>query len=167
MIRRNFLLLTIGSVCALAAGAFAQIGGPEVATMTAAVQPGTVAPGSKTTLTITLNVEPGFHVNANDPGDENLIPLTLTMNAPAKKAGVSLGKTVYPKPITIPSPMGKGEARVHEGQVTISVPVTVAKTATGKTTLTGKLRLQGCNESTCYPPKTFTVSAPLVIGKAK
>lgn len=166
MIRRNFLFLAVGSVFALAAGAFAQIG-PEVATMTAAVQPGTVAPGGKAMLTITLNVEPGFHINANAPGDENLIPLAVTMNAPAKKAGVTLGKPLYPKPMTMPSPMGSGEAFVHEGKVTITVPVTVAKTAKGKTTLTGKLRLQGCNETTCYPPKTFAVSVPLVIGKAK
>jgi DsbC/DsbD-like thiol-disulfide interchange protein len=138
-----------------------------VATMTAAVRPAMVAPGGKATLTITLNVEPGFHINANDPGDENLIPLALTLNAPGKKAGVSLGKPVYPTPTTMPSPMGSGEARVHEGKVTITVPVTAAKTAKGKTTLTGKLRLQGCNETTCYPPKTFTVSVPLVIGKAK
>ena len=145
------------SVALLALPAFAQRQKDEcLASASAALAPGKVAPGGKTTLLLTLNMKPGFHIYDADPGDGISIPTTF---APAKMAGVTYGKPIFPKPSMI------DKSRVHMGKVVIKVPVAVAKNVKGPLKIGGSVRLQACNERGCLPPFALPLTAALAVGK--
>jgi|GEM_PF-2008910 DsbC/DsbD-like thiol-disulfide interchange protein len=171
--RRNDLLIFLVLILVFGATdwatqAWAQIGqGATFATCTATLDPKTVTPGGKAIVIVTVNVEKGIHINANQPGDENLIPTVLQFTTPSKTSGVVLGKPIYPTPKAMPNIMGSGTMYVYEGKVQIKVPVTVSKSAKGSARLTGKLRTQGCNETTCFPPITFPLEVPVTIEGGK
>ena len=127
----------------------------NVAAVSASAAPAHIGPGGKGVLTVTLTVAPGFHVNAHKTTDPDLI---ATDFAPGASAGVKFGAAHYPAPrmMTLdgkPSP-------VYVGRTIISIPFTVAKTAhKSALPLGGQLTYQGCNASSCFPPKTVPVRA--------
>lgn len=123
----------------------------------ASVAPGSVKAGGKTMLTVTIALAPGFHIYDPKPGEEFAIPSELVL---PKLAGVSYGKAVWPQPKL------QEKARIHEGTVTVTVPVTLAKTVKpGTMKLGATLKAQGCNATGCLPPDSVTVSAALTVSK--
>ena len=132
------------------------------------VAPVSVAPGGKATVTLTLAVRPGFHINANKPDNDMQIPTEIEFTAPAKTAGVTLGKAVFPAPKVVKFSYSEKPLKVYEETLTVTVPVTLGKSApAGKVPLRGKLNYQGCNDSACFPPATLDFSGTLTVaGKA-
>ena len=130
--------------------------------------PAKIAAGGKGTLTLTLAVSPGFHINAHQPTDASTIATVLTPVV-AKKAVVQFGTPAYPAPLVKKMSYSPDPQKVYEGTVKITVPFTVnPRTAAGKTALALSLEVQGCNDAACFPPATLAVSAPLEItAKAK
>ena len=123
----------------------------------ASIAPTTVKAGAKATLTITLTMAPGFHIYDPKPGDEFAIPSVVT---PLKVAGVTYGKAIWPTPTM------QEKARIHEGTVTVTVPLMLAKTLKpGPLKLGAAVKAQGCNATGCLPPETITLSAPLTVSK--
>ena len=123
----------------------------------AMVAPVKVKAGGTATLTLTITMAPGFHIYDPKPGDEFAIASEVM---PLKAAGVTYGKAVWPAP-TIHE-----KTRVHEGVITVKVPITLAKTVKpGMLKLGAALKAQGCNETGCLPPDTITLSAPLTVSK--
>lgn len=154
----NFRVVpAVAALSVAAAPAFAQrIVEKSVAKSSAVVTPAQVAPGGKATLVLTLQMKPRWHLYDPNPGDKFLTPTTF---APASAAGVGYGKPAFPAPITF------NKARVHEGTVVIKIPLTVAKTAKpGAIAVGGGLHFQACNDSSCLPPATLNLSAPLKVG---
>lgn len=130
------------------------------------ISPARVAVGGKAMMTVTITVAPGFHINAHEPGDPNLIATVLTPRATTK--AITVGKPTYPKPLTITAAFAEKPVLVYEDKAVVSVPVTVTKQSRpGKVTVTADLRLQGCNETSCFPPATLPVSASLIIKGTK
>lgn len=123
----------------------------------ASVAPGSVKAGGKATLTVTIAMAPGFHIYDPKPGDEFAIASELVL---PKVAGVSYGKALWPKPTM------QEKARVHEGTITVTIPVLLAKTVKpGMMKLGATLKAQGCNATGCLPPDSVAVSAPLTVSK--
>ena len=123
----------------------------------ASVAPGSVKAGGKTTMTVTIALAPGFHIYDPKPGDEFAIASELVL---PKLVGVSYGKAVWPQPKL------QEKARIHEGVVTVTIPVTLAKTVKpGTMKLGATLKAQGCNATGCLPPDSVAVSAPLTVSK--
>ena len=136
-------------------------GNVTVATVTASAQPAGVVRGGKGVLAITVAVAPQFHINAHKPNDPDLIPTTFTAN---KTAGVTFGAPRFPAARTIKVSYEKQPMMVYQGRSTILVPFTVAKTARpGRLVVGGTLGYQGCNATSCYPPATAPVSAPVTV----
>jgi DsbC/DsbD-like thiol-disulfide interchange protein len=125
------------------------------------VRPGTVVRGGKGVVMVTLMIQPGWHVYASDPGNENYIPTTVT----TKNAnGVTYGKPRFPKASTLKTSVDPKPVNVYEGKATIAVPFTVTKTAKpGKQKLTANVGYQTCNDQTCLPPETVPVSAVVTV----
>jgi DsbC/DsbD-like thiol-disulfide interchange protein len=147
-----------------AAGTVEAQGGrpPRFAKLSAEVAPKAVAPGGKTTVNVVVELNPGFHIYANKPGAENLIPTVVTVN---QAPGLTFGAPVYPA-ATSESVAGMPQpVKVYGGKAVIKVPVTVAKTAKGSIPVSGTVRMQGCNESMCYPPGNFSFATTLTVGK--
>ena len=141
--------------------AHAQMPGSKVATVTASAKPAKVARGGSGTLTLTVAVAPGFHINANKPASEYLIPTAFQGTA---TAGVKFGAPRYPGAKSIDVSYEKKPLLVYDGKFVIQVPFTVAKTAKpGPTRLNGTLHYQACNDTSCYPPSSAAFKAPVVI----
>ncbi|MBB6050994.1 protein-disulfide reductase DsbD N-terminal domain-containing protein [Armatimonas rosea] len=123
----------------------------------ATVAPVSVKAGAKATLTVTITMAPGFHIYDPKPGDEFAIPSEVT---PTKVAGVTYGKAVWPAPTL------HEKTRIHEGTITVTVPITLAKTVKpGTLKLGAAVKAQGCNATGCLPPETVQLSAPLTVSK--
>jgi DsbC/DsbD-like thiol-disulfide interchange protein len=123
----------------------------------ASVAPGSVKVGGKTLLTVTLTMAPGYHIYDPKPGDEFAIASELVL---AKVPGVTFGKPVWPKPTL------HEKTRIHEGMITVTVPIMLAKTVKpGALKLAATVKAQGCNETGCLPPDSVALTAPLTVTK--
>jgi hypothetical protein len=149
----------------------AQLGGgpaesPILTVREAKLTPLTVIPGGKATLTLTLAMRPGFHINANKPDSDMQIPTELELPAPAKKTGIVLGKPVFPAAKSLKVTYSEKPLKVYEDTITVTVPIAVSKTAPlGKVPLKGKINYQGCNEAACFPPASADFAASLTVKK--
>ncbi|MCZ2111053.1 MAG: protein-disulfide reductase DsbD N-terminal domain-containing protein [Dehalococcoidia bacterium] len=119
-----------------------------------------VSSGSEATpseLALTVTVEKGWHVNANDPDRAYLIPTTLEIDPPA---GVIVQAIRYPEPVIQALGFDPGAMlRLYEGTFTIAVRVAGAPPAR----LDATLGYQACNDATCLPPRTVPV--PFAAGR--
>jgi DsbC/DsbD-like thiol-disulfide interchange protein len=106
-------------------------------------------PGDKFGVVVRLEIEEGWHINANPAGSATLVPVQVTLaeGVPAKLVGSS-----YPqgKPFRV---AGADEARVYEGAVEIRVEIELAAgVEPGDLELPLRVRLQACDERSCLAP---------------
>ena len=161
----NNALKTLMPLClmvpTLLTPAYAQFGGPKVATVTAAAKPATVAPGGRGILLVMVAVGAQYHINAHAPNDPAYI---ATVFAGQKTPGITFGPPSYPVPKAMKLSYAPKPLLVYVGKAVIAVPFTVAKTAKlGKTALAGSLSFQGCDAKSCYPPASAQVRAAVTI----
>lgn len=105
-------------------------------------------------LVAKVTIDPGWHIQAHQPRDEFLIPTVLTVEPPA---GVKAGAVTYPKPVEHTLSFSEEPLLLYEGTVEMSAPLT----GDGAGAVKAKLRFQACDASTCLPPKTLELQAPL------
>ncbi len=157
MARAAALALLAALTCA--APAAAQLGGavpPAEKLVKIAAEPVTIAAGAKGTAKVSLTIAPTWHINANPPSPDYMIPTVLTLE-PA--AGVTAGDPVYPAPHMVRLGFDESDLFVYDGTAVITVPVEVAAAATnGRHELKGTLRFQSCNDQVCLPPHTLPVA---------
>ena len=111
------------------------------------------APPSETSLgelSLTVTVEPGWHLNANDPDRPYLVPTTLDV---APSAGTTIRSIKYPEPVVRALGFAAGTTlRLYEGTFTIAVRIAGMPDRFDAT-----LGYQACNEETCLPPRTLAI----------
>ena len=91
-IRQALLVVVCGLL--VAGSAQAQILGPPPADITPLLAADRVRPGTEARAAIRVSLAEGLHVNSNKPRDPALIPIVLTVEAPA---GVTVEEIVYPE----------------------------------------------------------------------
>ena len=150
-------LFAAASVCAASLAPVRAQGPTIVSVKSVKSSPATVAPGGHGTLTLTLTVASGYHINAHTPNDPSLIPTAFT----ATSAGAVFGAARYPEAKTIRVSYTPKPILVYESKATILVPFTVAKSAPHgkKMAVLGTLSFQGCNQSSCFAPTSLPVRA--------
>ncbi len=150
-------LLILAAGCALVClGAQGQIslGGPKV-TYTAATEANGVAAGGALKALVLVSLSPNWHVNANKPLEDFLIPTELVFTA---ADGVSASEVVYPEHKLFKTKFQDQPLAVYEEKFAIEVAIAVAADATpGPRLLKGTLRYQACNDTQCSPPKDVPV----------
>lgn len=103
-----------------------------------------------------LRIAPGWHVNANRPGDEYLIPTTVAFTPPA---GVLVGAVSWPPPEERRLAFsGDTPLRLYSGTVQLVAPLS-GVAAPGALPLVATVRYQACNDTVCLPPRTVEVAA--------
>ncbi|MEP7147703.1 MAG: cytochrome c biogenesis protein CcdA [Acidobacteriota bacterium] len=116
-------------------------------------------PGDKTTLTLTVKVESGWHLYALDQPPGGPIPTTITI---APGTPLELLDVTSPSPISKPDPLfivdGKPlETRYFENEAAFTLALTaVANIAARDVAI--DVRFQLCNDTFCLPPRTKRVS---------
>ncbi len=119
-------------------------------------------PGHTSVLAVELNISSPYHINSNRPLQDYLIPTTLELEP---QPGIVFGKVVFPPAPVKNLPVSDSPMAVYEGVVQIGVKVTPAADFISKEVrVTGKVRYQACNDSTCLPPvwQDFSVILPVL-----
>lgn len=116
--------------------------------------------GASATVSVSVELLLGYHVNSHTPSDEYLIPLSLTWEA----APFEVEQVVYPEPRMESYAFSGKPLSVYTGDFEIRTRLRIpADAAPGRRTLTGKLRYQACTHNLCLPPKTLDVKLPVHI----
>lgn len=122
-----------------------------------AVRPGTVA-----RVAIEAQLDPGFHVNSNQPLDESLIATSISFDPPD---GVTLDAIAWPDSFMFT--VGQDDLAVFGEEFTIGAAFAVASDLpTGRHVVPGQLRYQACDDTMCYFPATAPVEFELHVVEA-
>ncbi len=114
--------------------------------------------GDTADVTLTIDIDDGWHINSNKPGIEFLIPTTVTFELPE---GVRLTEVRYPTPVVKEISLSGGkEISLLEGKVAITAGVFYDRLATGGRAATAVLRYQACNDTLCLRPQLERIPFP-------
>ena len=108
-------------------------------------------PGDQDKVTVTLVIDPGYHINANPASDKDLIPTTLTFD------GYELRRVIYPKPYRFKPNFSDEVLDVYQGTEMI-VAVFPSGALKPGTHLHGILLAQACTDQICLPPAEIAIS---------
>jgi thiol:disulfide interchange protein len=123
--------------------------------------------GGKAKLVITATPNPGWHVYANAPKDQEVVGAnkpTLIHLAPLPGWSRSSVKTSREPKVKPPTQAGLPEERYHEEPVTWTIELSPpVDSPTGETVLTGYLGFQTCknNDGGCLPPQAVQFRAAI------
>ncbi|WP_182864705.1 DUF255 domain-containing protein [Rhodopirellula sp. JC639] len=123
-----------------------------------------VSPGEQLTVTVTLDIDDGWHLYAANPEAEFLIPTTVSV---AGDPEITAGEVVAPKPDSKVDPILKQKLNTYAGKVEFKVPVTINQAATlGESTLKVVVDWQACDDARCLKPAKTTIGVSVnVAGK--
>ncbi len=112
-------------------------------------------------LVLDIEIQPGWHINAEKPLSENLIPTTLEAD---KDSSVwSLADVGYPPAIIKELGFQSEPLALYEGDVRLTARVQQNQSVPVLPPLRIKLRLQACDEKICLPPETLVLQVPVRI----
>jgi len=124
-------------------------------------QEATLAPGQSGETLVMVQIQNGYHVNANPPSQPYLKPIELELK-PAD--GISVEFITYPDPLIRTFSFSETPLKVYEGNTPLKVRLKADKKALpGKHNLSAKLRVQACDEKVCYAPGALDVVVPVNI----
>ena len=121
----------------------------------------TLAKGASGEAIVRLQIQQGYHINANPPSFSYLKATELQLT-PA--SGVSVDSITYPDPLTRTFSFADAPLKVYEGDTQVKAKLKAAPSAeTGKHNLSAKLRVQACDDQVCYAPGTIDLMIPVVV----
>jgi thiol:disulfide interchange protein DsbD len=110
-------------------------------------------PGDSYSLAIEVTIQQPFHINAQKPSEEFLIPTTLKIDVPE---GVAVGKMIFPKALVKKFEFSEKPLAVYEETfhiyTTLSISSDIQQT---DLMLEGTLGYQACDHHTCMAPSEF------------
>jgi len=117
--------------------------------------------GSSFQIAVVMKIRTGFHVNAREKSEEDLIATDLKSELPA---GFSSGEVSYPKGKLEKFSFSKTPLNVYQDTVILRMPVTaLANAPLGEQHIPLKLRYQACSTEICLPPVTIPLDAAVNI----
>lgn len=107
---------------------------------------------------VLLNIEPGYHVNANPATYPYLIATEVTAD---KVEGLDVGKVIYPPAKKQKFQFADEPLAVYEGQIEVKLPFKAA--GKGSRYLPLKVRVQACDDEKCFPPATLNTNVSVEV----
>ena len=106
------------------------------------------------TIKLNIDVAPGWHINAEKPLQDYLIPTKLS-----QANEVALQSVSYPEPILRTLGFQRSELSLYEGNVELTgnLPDDISLAGTADI----ELQLQACSDEICLPPETLLFKVPL------
>lgn len=122
----------------------------------------TLGKGESRNANVRLQIQPGYHVNANPPSLRYLIPTEIQL---APSGGISVDFITYPDPLTKTFSFAPDTPlKVYEGETIVKVMLKAdASAQSGKHNLSAKLRVQACDDQVCHPPGSIDLTVPVTI----
>lgn len=134
---------------------------PAESLLQATVEPVTIAAGGSAEARVRLTIKPTWHVNANPPSPDYMIPTALELTG---AAGVTPGTPRYPAPKPLQVAFETNPLLVYDGAIEIRLPLSAAATAVNGThTLAAKVRFQACNDQVCLAPASIPVEVRVTV----
>ncbi len=112
-----------------------------------------ISGGNNGEALVMLNIEAGYHVNANPATYPYLIATEVTAD---KVEGLDVGKPIYPPAKKQKFQFADEPLAVYEGQIEVRLPIKVAGKGTRSMPL--NIRVQACDHEKCFPPATLNTS---------
>jgi hypothetical protein len=121
----------------------------------------TLAKGESGYANVRLQIQNGYHINANPATFPYLIATELQLT-PAN--GISVDFVRYPDALTKKFSFAEQPLKVYEGETIVQAMVKAGPAAeTGRHNLSAKLRVQACDDAVCYAPGTMDLSVPVTV----
>jgi thiol:disulfide interchange protein len=124
--------------------------------------PSEATAGDEMMIMLRADIEPGWHLYSMDlpPGG----PISTTIRVVENAAFVSGGAPVEPEPIPWFDPNFNMQTNYHEDVADFQVPVRVKPDAPdGFASLELTIRFMACDDRSCLPPQTRSVSAEVMV----
>ena len=119
----------------------------------------TISPGGTVAAHVRLKIDDGYHVNANPPSFPYLKATELELTP---DGGLSVSFTKYPDPLLKKFSFSESPLAVYEGDATLSAQLKADRSiALGRKNLSGKLRVQACDDQVCYAPGEMDIVIPV------
>ena len=103
-------------------------------------------------LVVKVNIDKGYHINANPASDPQLIATQLLLT---KQLVMNVN---YPPSQTFKAPFAPSGIAVYQGQITLTVPLPHPQEQELPVV---SLRVQACNDKVCLAPAIITVPSSL------
>ena len=133
----------------------------SVSVVNVTTQPIQLAANGSVEASVRIAIQSGYHINANPPTYPYLKATELELPA---SEGISVGFIKYPKPLTLKFAFAEKPLDVYEGEAELKVLLKADKSLKpGDRSVTGKLRIQACDDQVCYPPGSLDVAIPVKI----
>jgi thioredoxin:protein disulfide reductase len=126
----------------------------------AATQTLEIPAGGSAEAIVRLTIQSGYHINANPPTYSYLKATELEI-APAD--GVAVVSVTYPKPLERTFAFAEKPLAVYEGETELKAILKADKSAKGERSISGRLRIQACDDQVCYPPGTIDLAIPVTV----
>jgi thiol:disulfide interchange protein DsbD len=118
-------------------------------------------PGESYQLAVEIQINSPYHINAQKPSEDFLIPTTLSVEVPE---GIALGKFDFPKSEMKKFEFSEKALAVYEGTIHIFTSISIAASfSAGEIVLNGVVGYQACDDKTCQAPAevNFTQKFPM------
>ncbi len=115
--------------------------------------------GEQALLSAYIHLEEGYHIQAAEVVDDNLIPMDMTLESIPQ---LMVGEPVFPT--WKEKKFHDSIFRIYEKEIKVGIPVTTAKALRpGAYQLSGKVLYQACTQSTCLTPRTECFHLPVTV----
>ena len=115
------------------------------------------------TLVVELAIRPGWHIQAHEPLQKELIPTVVGVEKSV--SGRYPGALFYPPPTLKTLKFLGEELAVYEGQVRITMDLQPSDPAVAGPLIPVALRLQACDDTVCLPPEQRVLHVPANVPK--
>ena len=135
-----------------------ELGSTQYAARGVVTARGELTPGAAQAqrLTLKLQIRPGWHINANQPLQDYLIPTAISLQGDAN--GWQLGAVDYPQPEIVKLGFQQQALALYQGEVQLQTELNGKQSSTGRATVPVQLRLQACNDEVCLPPENLVLN---------
>lgn len=121
-------------------------------------------PGTTARLAAVLDIEDGWHVNANPASFDYLIPTALEVEAPA---GWPQAAVTYPQGKKLAFAFAEEPLSVYDGRVVLVARLAVPPEAGARAArIRASVTYQACDDSSCLPPVTQEEEVEVRVGAA-
>jgi uncharacterized protein len=110
---------------------------------------------SKNELTVTLDIEEGWHINANKVSQPFLVATQLDVQG----EGVELVEIIWPEPVKKPDALSGEVLPVYEGKVKIKARLKLADSGKKRPAVKALIRFQPCSRTLCHAVRDVTLTA--------
>jgi len=111
------------------------------------------------TLVVDLTIRPGWHIQAHEPLQDELIPTVMKIEKTVP--GFQPGVVSYPAPIHKTLGFLREELALYEDEVRITMDLQQTDPAVAGPLIPVALRLQACDDSICLPPEQRVLQVPV------